>query len=83
MQLTDPYPDQEQIRRYSIDTLPYYPTQSPPFPNYYPAVSNDYFLEESCTGRARIMSFSDGKKKKGDVVDFYTKYKTEVSILIV
>lgn len=75
---TDPYSIPEQIRRYSIDITPFYPSQSVPFPNYAVQNSLDYFSQEISPNRSRILSFSDSKKKKGDLMDFYVKYKTEV-----
>lgn len=68
----------EQVRRYSIDTSSFYPPQSLPFPNYCAEPVSDYFAQGIPAGRSRILSFSDEKKKKGDVMDFYVKYKTEV-----
>lgn len=73
------YPIPEQVRRYSIDNFRFYSPQS--FPGYNAEVANDYFLQDAPSGRTRILSFSEGKKK-GDHMDFYVKYKTEVISLV-
>lgn len=67
----------EQMRRYSTDNPSYYIPQSAPFPSYCVESPNNYFPQEPSLGRSRILSFSEGKKK-GDIMDFYVKYKTEV-----
>ena len=72
------YPVPEQLRRYSSDNSPYYFSQSTPYPSYCMDPSNDYSSQELSLAHSKILSFSEGKKKKGDVMDFYVKYKTEV-----
>eukprot|EP00826_Nyctotherus_ovalis_P048891 TRINITY_DN5814_c0_g4_i2.p2 TRINITY_DN5814_c0_g4~~TRINITY_DN5814_c0_g4_i2.p2 ORF type:complete len:149 (-),score=23.82 TRINITY_DN5814_c0_g4_i2:508-954(-) len=65
----------EQLRRYSTDTS--LSPQPHPAPAYCPKLSAGYFPQEIPAGRSRILSFSEGKRK-GDLLDFYVKYKTEV-----
>ena len=71
------YPIPEQFRCYSSDNSPYYFSHSTPFPSHCIDPSNDYFPQELSSAPSKILSFSEGKKK-GDVMDFYVKYKTEV-----
>eukprot|EP00826_Nyctotherus_ovalis_P015417 TRINITY_DN14382_c0_g2_i13.p2 TRINITY_DN14382_c0_g2~~TRINITY_DN14382_c0_g2_i13.p2 ORF type:complete len:156 (-),score=29.08 TRINITY_DN14382_c0_g2_i13:472-939(-) len=71
----------EQMRRYSIDDYTYYAQSA-----CYSQCWNErrafdcYRAPETAYAhsRARIMSFSEGKKKKGSPVDFIVKYKTEM-----
>ena len=73
------------IRRCSIDDVAYY-TNSPIYMTYWNQTQPDESLYTNLydqpNGRTRIMSFSEGKKKKGDIVDFMIKYKTEVNLNI-
>lgn len=65
----------EQFRRYSVDTS--LSPQPHAAPAYCPNPPTGYFPQEAAAGRSRILSFSEGKRK-GDLMDFYVKYKTEV-----
>lgn len=74
-----------QMRRSSIDDYVYY-TESTGYSQRW----NDgrpfdcYGAPESVLvhSRARIMSFSEGKRRKAGPVDFIVKYKTEVFLLL-